>query len=124
MRDQDIGDVVVTDGPTMAGLVTDRDIVVRAIAERCDPASTTIGEIVTHDLIMVEQTTRPGGGAAMRERGGPPGAGLRRRQGRRHRRRSVTWPSEIDPELGRRRDQQGRSTTIQTERSPGVGSEP
>ena len=35
MRDQSIGDVVVTDGPTMSGLVTDRDIVVRALAEAC-----------------------------------------------------------------------------------------
>ncbi|HET6484292.1 MAG TPA: CBS domain-containing protein, partial [Actinoplanes sp.] len=33
MRDRSIGDVVVTSGPTMVGVVTDRDIVVRAIAE-------------------------------------------------------------------------------------------
>ena len=33
MRTQDIGDVVVTEGPTLAGVVTDRDIVVRAVAE-------------------------------------------------------------------------------------------
>ena len=53
MREQDIGDVVVADGPTLTGLVTDRDIVVRAVAERCDPASTTIGEIVSRDLVTV-----------------------------------------------------------------------
>jgi CBS domain-containing protein len=53
MREQDIGDVVVADGPSLTGLVTDRDIVVRAVAERFDPASTTIGEIVTRDLITV-----------------------------------------------------------------------
>ena len=53
MREQDIGDVVVADGPTLTGLVTDRDIVVRAVAERFDPASTTIGEIVSRDLITV-----------------------------------------------------------------------
>jgi len=34
MREQDIGDVVVADGPELSGLVTDRDIVVRAVAER------------------------------------------------------------------------------------------
>jgi CBS domain-containing protein len=56
MREQDIGDVVVADGPTLTGLVTDRDIVVRAVAERFDPASTTIGEIVSRDLV----TVRPG----------------------------------------------------------------
>ncbi len=29
MRDRDIGDVLVTDGNTLRGIVTDRDIVVR-----------------------------------------------------------------------------------------------
>ena len=53
MRERDIGDVVVADGTTLTGLVTDRDIVVRAVAERFDPASTTIGEIVGHDLVTV-----------------------------------------------------------------------
>lgn len=53
MREQDIGDVVVADGPALTGLVTDRDIVVRAVAERFDPASTTIGEIVSKDLVTV-----------------------------------------------------------------------
>jgi CBS domain-containing protein len=53
MREQDIGDVVVAEGSAPAGLVTDRDIVVRAVAERCDPASTTIGEIMSQDLVKV-----------------------------------------------------------------------
>jgi CBS domain-containing protein len=53
MREQDIGDVVVADDQTLTGLVTDRDIVVRAVAERCDPSSTTIGEIVSRDLVTV-----------------------------------------------------------------------
>jgi CBS domain-containing protein len=53
MREQGIGDIVVSDGSGIAGLVTDRDIVVRAVAEQRDPASTTIGEILTEDLIIV-----------------------------------------------------------------------
>jgi CBS domain-containing protein len=54
MREQDIGDiVVVSDGSEPAGLVTDRDIVVRAVAESRDPSSTTIGEILTSDLVTV-----------------------------------------------------------------------
>jgi CBS domain-containing protein len=56
MRDQGIGDVVVTHGPTMVGLVTDRDIVVRAIAEDLPPKSTTLAAITSHELIMVEQS--------------------------------------------------------------------
>jgi CBS domain-containing protein len=70
MRDQGIGDVVVTHGPTMAGLVTDRDIVIRAIAEGLPPDTTTIGTIATHELIMVEQSaTVEEAVQAMRERG-------------------------------------------------------
>jgi CBS domain-containing protein len=53
MREQDIGDIVVSDGAGPAGLVTDRDIVVRAVAERRDPESTTIGEILTPNLVTV-----------------------------------------------------------------------
>jgi CBS domain-containing protein len=70
MREADIGDVVVTDGSTLAGMVTDRDIVVRAVADRKDPASTTIGSIATRDIVMIEQNS-PASDAAdlMRERG-------------------------------------------------------
>jgi CBS domain-containing protein len=56
MRDQHIGDVVVTHGPTMAGLVTDRDIVIRAVAENLPPRTTTIESIASRELIMVEQS--------------------------------------------------------------------
>jgi CBS domain-containing protein len=56
MREKDIGDVVVTEGPTLAGVVTDRDIVVRAVAEHQDPASTPIGTIATRDLIMIQES--------------------------------------------------------------------
>jgi CBS domain-containing protein len=56
MRDQGIGDVVVTHGPTMAGIVTDRDIVIRAIAEGLDPRTTTLESIASRELIMVEQS--------------------------------------------------------------------
>src|SRR4051794_31337678 len=70
MRDQGIGDVVVTHGPTMAGLVTDRDIVIRAIAEGRPARTTTLGAIISRELIMVEQTaTVEEAVQAMRERG-------------------------------------------------------
>ena len=70
MRDRSIGDVVVTHGPTMAGLVTDRDIVVRAIAEGLPPGKTTLESIASRELIMVEQSATVDEAAqAMRERG-------------------------------------------------------
>lgn len=57
MRDVDIGDVVVTDGASIIGMVTDRDIVVRAVAERKNVASTTIGSITTREVVMIEQSS-------------------------------------------------------------------
>ncbi|MFE9956280.1 CBS domain-containing protein [Micromonospora sp. NPDC005299] len=69
MKESDIGDVVVTDGATLAGMLTDRDIVVRAVAERADPGTTTIGAIVTREVVMIEQHCTAGEAAAlMRER--------------------------------------------------------
>lgn len=53
MRDDDIGNVVVVEGETAVGIVTDRDVVIRAIAEERDPASTTLSEIATEELVTV-----------------------------------------------------------------------
>lgn len=53
MRDEDIGNVIVTDGDQVCGIVTDRDIVVRAIADGHDPQSCTIGDICSADLVTV-----------------------------------------------------------------------
>ncbi|RIV36429.1 CBS domain-containing protein [Micromonospora radicis] len=70
MKEADIGDVVVTDGATLAGLLTDRDIVVRAVAANSDPTTTTIGSITTREVVMIEQNCSAGDAAAlMRERG-------------------------------------------------------
>ena len=70
MRDQGIGDVVVTQGPTMAGMVTDRDIVIRAVAENLPVKTTTLESIATREMIMVEQSaTVEEAVQAMRERG-------------------------------------------------------
>src|SRR5436305_4282049 len=48
MREGDTGAILVTDGAKLAGIVTDRDIVVRAIADGRDP-ETPIGDICTRD---------------------------------------------------------------------------
>ena len=52
MRDDDIGDVIVMDGGRVFGIVTDRDIVLRVIAEDRDP-STSIRDICTIDLVTM-----------------------------------------------------------------------
>jgi CBS domain-containing protein len=55
MRDGNIGDVVVVDNDQIQGILTDRDIVVRALAEGRDPARTTVGEICSRELTTVER---------------------------------------------------------------------
>jgi CBS domain-containing protein len=47
MADNDIGDVIVVEGDTVSGIVTDRDIVVRAIANGSEPNTTTVREVVS-----------------------------------------------------------------------------
>lgn len=53
MRDQGIGTVLVHDDARLCGLVTDRDIVVRAIAENRSPAATMLGAICSDRLVTV-----------------------------------------------------------------------
>ena len=55
MRDSAIGDVVVTDGDNVVGIVTDRDITVRGVAEDMDPTSTRLNQITSQDVVTVSQ---------------------------------------------------------------------
>lgn len=50
MRDKDIGDVLITDGGTITGILTDRDIVVRAVAKRVNLDETPASAICTREL--------------------------------------------------------------------------
>jgi CBS domain-containing protein len=54
MRERDIGNVVVAEDDRLVGLVTDRDIVVRAVAEGMDPTTTTLGSIASRDIVAVQ----------------------------------------------------------------------
>lgn len=53
MRDEGVGDVLVTVAGRLCGMVTDRDIVVRAVAEDWDARITSLGEVCTADLATV-----------------------------------------------------------------------
>ncbi|TCB95800.1 CBS domain-containing protein [Micromonospora zingiberis] len=55
MRDSAIGDVVVTDGDNVVGIITDRDITVRGVAENLDPDTTRLNQLTTKDVITVSQ---------------------------------------------------------------------
>ena len=56
MRDTQIGDVIVIEHNQVCGIVTDRDIVVRAVAELRDPATTPLADICSHGLLSVRPT--------------------------------------------------------------------
>jgi CBS domain-containing protein len=55
MRDNDIGDVLIMepDGRLM-GIVTDRDMVVRGIANEKEARNTTIADVCSPDLVAVD----------------------------------------------------------------------
>ena len=54
MNESDIGDVIVVDGEQIQCIVTDRDIVVRAIAEGRDPQSTSVSDVCSPSLETIE----------------------------------------------------------------------
>jgi CBS domain-containing protein len=56
MRAGNIGDVVVVENSQVCGILTDRDIVIRALAEERDPARTTVGEICSRELTTLSPT--------------------------------------------------------------------
>jgi CBS domain-containing protein len=54
MRANDIGDVIVSDdNGQITGILTDRDIVVRVVAEGRDPSVTRVGDIASRELTAV-----------------------------------------------------------------------
>jgi CBS domain-containing protein len=60
MRDNDIGDVLVLDGSRLAGILTDRDVVVRGVAADCDPKMTRAGDICSRVVTTVHPETGVG----------------------------------------------------------------
>jgi CBS domain-containing protein len=53
MRDYDVGAVIVLQGQKVKGIVTDRDIAVRAIGNRKDPWNTRVDEIASEELVAL-----------------------------------------------------------------------
>lgn len=53
MRDDDVGDVVVTRDGRLVGILTDRDIVVRCVAEGADPSQSTVRDVCSSEVATV-----------------------------------------------------------------------
>jgi CBS domain-containing protein len=54
MREGDIGSLPITDDEELVGMITDRDITTRVVAEASDLATTSVGDVYSQDLISVE----------------------------------------------------------------------
>ena len=54
MKDEDVGLAPVVEGQRLVGTLTDRDIVVRVVAEGGDPQTVKVREVASHDLVIVD----------------------------------------------------------------------
>jgi CBS domain-containing protein len=55
MRNLDIGPLPVCEGDHLLGMVTDRDITVRATAEGRDPQQTPVGDVMTTEVVCCHE---------------------------------------------------------------------
>jgi CBS domain-containing protein len=53
MRSEDVGALPVVEDGKLIGLVTDRDLVLRVLADRKDPAACTVGDVLTKSPVTV-----------------------------------------------------------------------
>ena len=53
MESDDIGSLPILDGEQLAGMVTDRDIVVRAVARGKDPRGMPVSEVASSELVTI-----------------------------------------------------------------------
>ncbi len=56
MKEQDVGAIPIVDADRLVGMITDRDIVVRGVAEK-HPGSTKVEDIMSSDLVTVSPDT-------------------------------------------------------------------
>jgi CBS domain-containing protein len=54
MREEHIGSLPVILDAQLVGMITDRDIATRVVAEAADPQTTTVEDVYSRDLISVE----------------------------------------------------------------------
>lgn len=54
MRDEEVGSIVITDGSTASGIVTDRDLTTRVLAEGGGPDDHTASDVMSTDLCEID----------------------------------------------------------------------
>ncbi|WP_247008098.1 CBS domain-containing protein [Halorientalis litorea] len=55
MAEENVGSVVITNGDTPVGIVTDRDLTVRTLADGADPTAQTASDVMSSDLCTAER---------------------------------------------------------------------
>jgi CBS domain-containing protein len=58
MNDETIGAVLVLEGQKLVGIFTERDVMVRVVGAKRDPATTLVSEVMTTPVRSVELTSR------------------------------------------------------------------
>jgi CBS domain-containing protein len=58
LTNENVGSVPVVDGDRLVGMLTDRDIVTRVVAEERDPSSTSVKEVASGKLVTAEANAK------------------------------------------------------------------
>lgn len=59
MHQENIGALVVMDGDTLVGILSERDVVRRCVVQKLDPQKTSVAQVMTADPCYVSSTTAP-----------------------------------------------------------------
>jgi CBS domain-containing protein len=54
MRDEDVGLAPVVEGDKLIGMLTDRDIAIRVVAEGKDPNQVTVREVASNQVVTID----------------------------------------------------------------------
>ena len=54
LRDEDVGVAPIVEGDKLIGMLTDRDIAIRVVAEGKDPEQTTVRDIASKDVVTID----------------------------------------------------------------------
>lgn len=59
MVQRDCGSVIVVKDDRLVGMITDRDLAIRCIAKEHDPVSTTVGDVMSPEILYCNETDKP-----------------------------------------------------------------
>jgi CBS domain-containing protein len=54
MRDEDVGLAPIVEGDKLIGMLTDRDIAIRVVADGRDPDQVTVGEVASKQVVTID----------------------------------------------------------------------